>query len=141
MPYRRAALPRRLYPAHIPAVLVPALLAGIGFSFFTARAPETPAQDELSIAAAGAAPPAQGVSVNLSTGSVIDQVKIITIVADGQARQAIATGATVGDVLAEHGVEPRPLDRVTPAPNVAVTSGTQIRLVRIKEVEVTDVRA
>ncbi|MBI4277169.1 MAG: G5 domain-containing protein [Armatimonadetes bacterium] len=154
MPPKRHSAPRRLHATYLLLILVSGLLAGIGLVFLihaargdvavqTAATPEERSSGPASFAGQVAAPastvPAvMSLAVRLSASSVLSQLKVVALAADGQTRQVLATGASVADVLAEHRVPRGSLDRVTPSPETTAWSGMQVRVVRVREAEVVE---
>lgn len=65
-------------------------------------------------------------------------VRTIAITADGQSREVRTAADTVGQALDEIGVALSRLDRVSPAPDKAITEGVRIRVERVTRRQETE---
>lgn len=64
---------------------------------------------------------------------VIDRASPVKVTADGATKHLYTTAKTVGDVLKETGVKVKETDIVTPAVETAVSTNTDIRIVRMNK--------
>ncbi|MGC8873604.1 MAG: ubiquitin-like domain-containing protein, partial [Chloroflexia bacterium] len=68
----------------------------------------------------------------------IQRARPAWITVDGRSWQTYSRAATVGELLAEEGVELSPLDRVEPPADTAISPGLRIRIVRVTTLDMEE---
>jgi len=92
----------------------------------------------MTLFAADTVTPDLSASLTPNTRITITRAQPITILADGQTIDALYSGQTVGEALAEGGVSLTGLDYSLPTEQSAVTPGMTIQIIRVTEELITE---
>jgi len=92
----------------------------------------------ITLYAADKVQPPLDTPISAGLRAFIDRSQAVTLLADGEIRQTRTRAATVGELLAEEGIELKAMDYSRPAPEQPVVSDMRVTVVRVGEREVIE---